>query len=77
MKPEELRIACALLGWNYTDLAKKLRVSRSTVSHWANGRGKIPGLAAFAIEGILKSHGFNPKIDIETLKANSAKENGN
>ena len=59
MTPEELREAGERLygtwGWQ-TKLAKELHVDGSTVRRWLSGKVPIPGLAAVAINLLLRFH---------------------
>tara|TARA_B100001989_G_scaffold188515_1_gene137876 strand:+ start:713 stop:949 length:237 start_codon:yes stop_codon:yes gene_type:complete len=57
MSPEELREAGEFLfgdwGWQ-TKLARELKVDGSTVRRWLSGKVPIPGLAAVAIELLVR-----------------------
>ena len=49
MDAVELRIACAKMGKNYSDIARALRIGKSTVWQWAHGRAPIPYMAEVLI----------------------------
>jgi len=56
MKPADLKAARKELGLNQTDLAKRLRTSRSSYVKWERGERPITGLLETAIELLLRQN---------------------
>ena len=66
MKAVELRVACALLGWNIKKMAREIGMAHTTVWKWANGDSKMPGVAKLYIAKILEENGYS-LADIEKM----------
>ena len=57
MSPDELRAALDVLGWTQADLAERLGVAHSAVSHWFTSRHACKGPAAALIRIIIANNG--------------------
>ena len=68
MKPEELKMALTLLGWNYRRMAREIGVSHSSIWKWCSGLAKIPRPAEILIRIRLKENGFKPHLDVNSMK---------
>ena len=69
MTPEQLRAAGERLygkwGWQ-TQLARELRVDGSTVRRWLSGKVPIPGLAAVAIDLLVRVYELEKHMGINS-----------
>ena len=56
MNAEDFRVALARLNMSQVDMARYLGVSKTTISKWARGTGKIHRMAELAVEARLREH---------------------
>lgn len=56
MSNGEIRLACGLLDWSYTEMAKNIGVTPMAVSKWATGVNKVPKTVTMLIHKLLEEH---------------------
>ena len=71
MSNDELKMICEIKGWNYSELARMLGMSRQTVARWASGRSKIPGVAKAYIEKYLLEDNAIANLENDAVTSHS------
>jgi Helix-turn-helix. len=64
MTVEELRQARIELGFNKTQMAKRLKTPRPTYRDWEAGINPIPGVCDVAVEGLL----YRDRVFMDRIK---------
>jgi len=54
MTAKELRLACAILNMNYSEMARHLDVNFKTLLRWKNGDYPVPRMAELVINKMLE-----------------------
>ena len=58
MSKDELRLACGILGWSYTETAKRIGVTPFAVSKWATGAIRVPNPVTMLLRKFLEEQGI-------------------